>query len=535
MSTNPDWADLDVSQARIIMPDGVATPNSRPLRAAQYVRMSTERQCYSTQNQLDAIAQYAQNHGMVIAHTFADEGKSGLSLDGRAGLLDLFSIVQSGLADFSAILVYDVSRWGRFQDIDESGHWEYVCKHAGVVVHYCAEPFLNDGSFPSVIFKALKRTMAAEYSRELSAKVFAGQCRLIKLGYRQGGPVGFGLRRMLVDHEGRTKGILDKGQTKCLQSDRVVLVPGPEEEQRIVQEIFHSFVEGSKNQSKIAGDLNARGIPRGTKHPWTFGVVHEILVNPKYIGANVYNRQSMKLNRQKIINPEPLWVRREGAFPSIVSSDLFLRAARIMESLTHKPTEDEMLNQLRLLLESKGKLSRKLIDRAPGMLKSRAYSYRFGGMRGAYERLGYIAPRDPSYRELTRNLKARSAECLNQVLSQLEANGASTVIDPKTGTLRINGILSLRLILAKCHKNRSGSPRWHIRQEATSSYDLTIAARMNEDNTCIMDYYLFPKREHLRTRLVLAAENSIVLDVYRFENLDQVYRICRQRQIGDST
>jgi len=26
--------------------------------------------------------------------------------------------------------------------------------------------------------------MAGEYSRELSAKVFAGQCRLIELGYR---------------------------------------------------------------------------------------------------------------------------------------------------------------------------------------------------------------------------------------------------------------------------------------------------------------------------------------------------------------
>jgi DNA invertase Pin-like site-specific DNA recombinase len=156
-------------------------PNSS-VRVAQYVRMSTEHQRYSTENQADGIAKYAEEHGMTIVRRFADDGKSGLNLEGRAGLLQLLSEVQNGKADFSAILVYDVSRWGRFQDADESGYWEYVCKRAGVAIHYCAEQFANDGSLSSVILKNLKRTMAGEYSRELSVKVFAGQCRLIELG-----------------------------------------------------------------------------------------------------------------------------------------------------------------------------------------------------------------------------------------------------------------------------------------------------------------------------------------------------------------
>jgi len=198
MPTNSDLLHPNSQQSTGMIAERVATPKCGLLHAAQYVRMSTERQCYSTRNQVDAIAQYARIHGIVIVRTFADEGKSGLNLDGRAGLLNLFSVVQNGLADFEAILVYDVSRWGRFQDVDESGYWEYVCKRAGVMVHYCAEPFINDGSFTSVILKTLKRTMAAEYSRELSEKTFAGQCRLIELGYRQGGAVGFGLRRQLV-------------------------------------------------------------------------------------------------------------------------------------------------------------------------------------------------------------------------------------------------------------------------------------------------------------------------------------------------
>ena len=117
-----------------------------------------------------------------------------------------------GRADYDVILVYDVSRWGRFQDADESAYYEYICKRAGIQVAYCAEQFENDGSPVSTIVKGVKRAMAGEYSRELSTKVFAGQCRLIELGYRQGGPAGYGLRRQLIDGAGARKGELARGE-----------------------------------------------------------------------------------------------------------------------------------------------------------------------------------------------------------------------------------------------------------------------------------------------------------------------------------
>src|SRR6266404_6481876 len=189
-------------------------------RAAQYVQMSTEHQRYSTENQAEAIAHYAERRGLQVVRTYADEGKSGLRLDGRDALKRLIDDVQASRADFSTILVYDVSRWGRFQDADESAYYEYMCKHAGITVQSCAEQFENDGSPVSTIVKGVKRAMAGEYSRELSVKVFAGQCRLIELGYRQGGPAGFGLRRMLVDQNGTHKGELSRGEHKSIQTDR---------------------------------------------------------------------------------------------------------------------------------------------------------------------------------------------------------------------------------------------------------------------------------------------------------------------------
>lgn len=114
-------------------------PISKSVRAAQYVRMSTEHQQYSTENQAEVIARYAAEHGMEIVATYEDSGKSGLTFSGREELKRLFADAESGTADFSVILVYDISHWGRFLDADESPYHEYVCKRAGVGVHYPAE------------------------------------------------------------------------------------------------------------------------------------------------------------------------------------------------------------------------------------------------------------------------------------------------------------------------------------------------------------------------------------------------------------
>src|SRR5208337_2336477 len=227
--------------------------------AAAYVRMSTEHQQYSTSNQMDVIRDFAKRRGMQITKEYSDEGKSGLNIKGRDSLAQMIQDVQDGKINCSSILVYDVSRWGRFQDADESAYYEYICRRAGVSVHYCAEQFENDGSPVSTIVKGVKRAMAGEYSRELSSKVFQGACRLIQLGYKQGGTAGFGLRRMLVGQNGQHKATLKIGEQKSLQTDRVVLVPGPEEEVKIVRWIYQAFTTDGKTESEIAALLNAQG------------------------------------------------------------------------------------------------------------------------------------------------------------------------------------------------------------------------------------------------------------------------------------
>ena len=63
-------------------------PTNTPLpsRAAVYVRMSTEHQQYSPDNQLDVIRQYAASHGMEIVQVYSDHGRSGLNIAGQPGV-----------------------------------------------------------------------------------------------------------------------------------------------------------------------------------------------------------------------------------------------------------------------------------------------------------------------------------------------------------------------------------------------------------------------------------------------------------------
>ncbi|MCS3895600.1 DNA invertase Pin-like site-specific DNA recombinase [Bradyrhizobium japonicum USDA 38] len=122
-----------MSHALIVRPRTDLLSPTTEGRAAQYVRMSTDHQRYSTENQAAAIAVYAAQHDLMIVRTYKDEGRSGLSIDRRAGLIELIDDVRSGRADFDHVLVYDVSRWGRFQDVDESAYYEFTCRQVGIL------------------------------------------------------------------------------------------------------------------------------------------------------------------------------------------------------------------------------------------------------------------------------------------------------------------------------------------------------------------------------------------------------------------
>ena len=513
--------------------DEVASPPAVTARAAEYVRMSTDHQRYSTENQADAIREYAARRGLTIIKTYADHGKSGLSVAGRDALQMLLDDVRSGRAEFQTILVYDISRWGRFQDADESAYYEYLCKRAGIQVQYCAEQFDNDGSPISTIVKGVKRAMAGEYSRELSTKVFAGQCRLIELGYRQGGPAGYGLRRQLIDGVGARKGELARGEQKSIQTDRVVLMPGPPDEVETVRWIYRIFVEGRRSEREIADTLNARGTQTDLGRPWTRGTVHQILIKEKYVGDNVWNRVSTKLHGKRVQNASDMWVRRDDAFDGLVDRMLFSTAQAIIRNRSQRLADEEMLVALKRVLSRHGFLSGLVIDEADDTPSSSAFRSRFGGLLRAYHLVGYTPDRDYRFLEINRFLRSRHPGIVAMTIEGIRHAGGEVVQAPDTDLLTVNQEFTAAIVLARCQETQTGSLRWNIRLDTGLAPDINVAVRLAAGNQEILDYYLLPRIDPSWSRLRLSSDNGFSLDAFRFESLDMLFDLSRRRSILD--
>ena len=502
------------------------------IRAAQYVRASTEHQQYSTENQAEIIALYAATRGMEIVKTYADDGKSGLILNGRRALQRLLDDVKSGGADFTVILVYDVSRWGRFQNTDQSAHHEWICNEAGVAVHFCAEQFQNDGSMGSGIMKTFKRYMAGEYSRELSAKVFTGQCRLIRYGFRQGGPAGFGLRRVLVDEHRNTKAELSQGEHKSLQTDRVILRPGPPEEIETVRRIYRLFTLQGMREREIAAQLNNEGVLTDLGRQWTRGTIHQILTNEKYIGNNVYNRVSFKLKAARVTNPPDDWVRADGAFDAIVETDFFDAAQRLINDRCRRYTDDEMLELLAHLQTEKGWLSGLVIDEADNMPSSSVYRHRFGSLVRAYQLIGYSTGRDYRYLEVNRALRDMHPGIVAQTTDEIRRLGGEVDRDPKTDLLHINQEFTASIVIARAFHTPAGMLRWKIRLDTGLRPDISVAVRMDSENRHARDYYLLPWMDlGTAPHVKLNEENGVFLDAYRFDSLEGLFYLCQRHAL----
>ena len=240
--------------------------------------------------------------------------------------------------------------------------------------------------------KALKRTMAGEYSRELSVKVKAGQFRLAKLGYKMGGHAPFGLLRQLISVNGAPKQLLSFRERKSIVNDRVTLVPGPREEVAIVERIFREFADEKKTLKLIASDLNRDGVLFTTGHCWTECTVRNVLRNPKYLGLQTWGRTTNYLSGKVIRVPKERWAICYKAFQPIIAPDLFDRAQERIANFTHNLSDEQMLERLKPLLASHGKLSNKIIDKSRSCPGATTYYARFGGLLNVYQRLGYSTP-----------------------------------------------------------------------------------------------------------------------------------------------
>lgn len=152
--------------------NGGVPPTARGI--AYYRHSAQDRQENSIPIQQDQVREWAREHGVEIIQEFADHGRSGLTAEGRPAFTDMMENWVKVRHDFQYILCLDVSRWGRFQDIDLSAQFSAECKRANKPVIYTTigKPREDDPLYPEYV--QFERFRAAHYSKELSDKVWRG-------------------------------------------------------------------------------------------------------------------------------------------------------------------------------------------------------------------------------------------------------------------------------------------------------------------------------------------------------------------------
>jgi DNA invertase Pin-like site-specific DNA recombinase len=459
--------------------------------AAQYVRMSDEAQQYSVDNQKAAIAEYAASHGFTIVRTYADLGKSGVVAKHRTGLGELLKDVVNEDVKYKAILVYDVSRWGRFPNNDEAAHYEFLCASSGIPLHYCAEQFTNDGTASSSLMKAVKRSMAAEFSRELGDKVFRGKTRLVQLGYWVGGSPGYGFRRLMVSAEGKRKLVLKPGEQKSLTTDRVVLIPGPTQELQGVRAIFGMAAAG-KGPTAIARELNRRGITHAGR-PWIHQSVKDIVTNPKYMGCNTWNRHSQRL-RSPMINIVPqFWVKKPLAFRPIVDQETFERAQAGLP-IPRRWSKEEILKKVRCVLKRKGRLSEDIIRAVRGTPFPATILQHFGSYPQLYKELGYQQRTEDFLKcgQYERSMRLRQ-KLVMRIKELLPQNIIVTHLPKKSRSMLLIDRSFMVSILLCRSKLKRGKSRWVIEPDELERDYITLLCTMNASHDRVLDYYVLPR------------------------------------------
>lgn len=491
------------------------------LKGAMYIRMSTELQVESPENQERAIRAYAVKYGIEIVKAYVDLGVSGMTAEKREQFQALLDDVEHGRNAYNIVLYLEESRWGRFVDSREADYHRMGLERKNVVCQSCDQPLTLASNIAERIITLLRDESASDYCRQLSQKVYSGQCNLIMKGYRQGGPAGFGLRRMLLDESGKPKQELATGQRKSLQTERVILVPCPQTEQEKIRWIYDQFIAGIR-ENQIAEQLNTEGWKTDFGRTWTRGTVREVLSNEKYIGNNLFNRRSGKLKSKTRDNPESEWIRKEGAFSPVIEAERFYIVQGIIKERNKKLSNSELLEYLKRLQSQRGRLSAMIINESEGMPPSSLYSHRFGGLLRAYQLIGYMPERDFRYVEINRKLREIHSDIMADTLASIETLcGRRIAVDSETDLLELNHNLFISIVISRCLRTSSGHFRWKIRFDAGLHPDITVAVRMDASNEKIYDYYILPALEFGTHDLKLCEDNNTeLLDSFRSDCLD---------------
>lgn len=276
------------------------------MKIAAYCRVSTEKEAQidSLEKQIEFFNEFTKKNGYELYKLYADEGISGKQIKHRKQFQQMMQDAKE--KKFDKVVVKDVSRFARntvdlLQSVRE-------LKSYNVQVD-----FLNNGEVMeggSEFILTILGAMAQQESANMSKRVKFG--------------------KDITAQKGRVPNLVF-GYDK-IPNERYTLKIN-EEEAKIVKEIFENYVYKGIGTTKIAWDLNDRGIrTKKTKSKWVQTSIVRMLKNPIYTGR-VTNKKSEVTDfitgtRKDL--PEEEWIVVERPEIRIISDELFNRAQEIL-------------------------------------------------------------------------------------------------------------------------------------------------------------------------------------------------------------
>ncbi|KZE34150.1 recombinase family protein, partial [Chelatococcus daeguensis] len=272
-------------------------------RAALYARFSTAHQNErSVNDQLALCRDFAARNGFAVVAEYADRAKSGGTIFGREGLLDLMARAER--RDFDVVVVEALDRVSR--DMEDMAAIHKRLRFAGIRLIA-----VNDGE-ASTMLVGLRGLVGQLYREDGAEKVRRGMAGVVRSGRSAGGR-SYGYRPVL-------------GKPGELE-----IVP---DEAAVVLRIFEDYV-GGMSPRDIAHRLNREGVapPRGAK--WNASTIngnlargHGMILNPLFAGRIVWNRTVMVRDpdtgrRVPRPRPESEWQSVDAPHLRIVPQDLW--------------------------------------------------------------------------------------------------------------------------------------------------------------------------------------------------------------------
>lgn len=281
--------------------------------------------------------------------------------------------------------------------------------------------------------------MAAEYSRQLSARTRVAIRRVHCAGGCCGGVSPYGFAKELYDPAtGKTR-VLRPGERKTRGGQILKYVWGAPEELAILRHIFRQFAAHGKTPAEIAKALNAQGSLFRDGSQWTSQRINSVLDNELAIGILTFGKSYYRFGfRQK--SDSKSWSRLK-VFEPVVPKLLFAKAhARRALSVKQSISDQALIADLQRLFDRYGAVTHRVVA-TRGIASPSVYARRFGSLGAALRLAGH------PYRVRTR--RAWTAETLvwarvKPVLEQLlreEGFLSAAVVDacpyvPRSATLR---------------------------------------------------------------------------------------------------